>query len=81
MIELNFSVDGKPVDADGLSDALASSLRSAFESQIASQMAACRCAEHGETARLVIEGPPDNPSYKIEGCCDALLAAAAAQLQ
>jgi hypothetical protein len=74
-------VDGKPVDADGLRDALASSLRSAFQTQIASQVAACCCDEHGETARLVVEGPPEDPSYKIEGCCDALVATAAARLQ
>jgi len=43
-------------------------------------VATCHCAEHGETARLVIEGPPDDRSYKIEGCCDALVEAAAARL-
>lgn len=80
MIELNFSVDDKPVDADGLGDALAKSLRRTFEAQVASQVAACRCEEHGEAARLVVEGTPDQPSYKIEGCCDALLEAATARL-
>jgi hypothetical protein len=51
MIELNFSVDGEPVEPDALGDAFVTSLPRPFEAQVASQVAGCRCAEHGESAR------------------------------
>ena len=81
MIKLNFSVGGKTVGPSGVGDAMAAAMRRSTEAQLAARVAACRCPEHGESARLVVEGPPSKPSYKIAGCCQALLESAGKRLK
>ena len=80
MFKLKFSVDGKQVGPGGVGDAVAAAMRRSVESQLSARVSACRCAEHGQSARLVVDGPSSKPSYRVAGCCDALLEAARKQL-
>jgi hypothetical protein len=72
-LKLSVKSGGKEVSMSEFTDNLAERALEMTKQHIREKIEDVRCPIHNKTGRAVLEqGPGNNFTYKVEGCCDAL---------
>lgn len=73
MIKIEFEVNGRRVDKDGLEPAMEGVMFKAVAEQIQAALSHCRCPKHGSLPSVIIRARPDSElEVDVEGCCEEL---------
>jgi hypothetical protein len=71
--KLILKIGGKEVSASQFGDKLTEAAMEIVKSNLRAKIEAVRCPVHNQNAEAVFEqGPGENFTYKVHGCCDAL---------
>lgn len=73
MIKLSFKVNGRTVPSNRIAEELMKNVKKAAVEQGRKHIQSIRCPVHHQTARLVPTG--SQGQFRVEGCCDRLIAA------
>ncbi|OPL10051.1 MAG: hypothetical protein AVO34_12400 [Firmicutes bacterium ML8_F2] len=77
MIEIYFEVDGKKVSLDNFGDEFEKSMYAEVINSISNLLGSVSCPEHHQKPSVTfVKGDGSELSWKVGGCCQALIDAA-----
>lgn len=79
MIKVKFKLNGRTVAPNRIGDELMKSVKKAAIEQGRQHIQSIRCPVHHQSARLIPTGPQGQ--FRVEGCCDRLIAEVEQHLQ
>ena len=71
MIDIKFKINGRNVCSDQIGKEIERAALAHGKKQIQQNVSRIRCPVHGKTARVTTSA--HDLSWKVEGCCDALI--------
>lgn len=73
MVEVKFTINGRPAKPGDLKNALEKATLQAVEQQVKAKLAKVTCAEHHQNPNHAKGSSLDKLTFEINGCCDALI--------
>ena len=78
MFEVKFEINGKPVDANNIGDAIEDSIKQAMlrgvKNHITEKVGSVKCPDHGSGTHVLVKGSDlSHLSFEVTGCCSKLI--------
>ncbi len=78
MIKLSFKLNGRTVPANRIADELTKQVKQSATNMVTRRITSIRCPVHHQSARI---NPGLSGQFRIQGCCDQLIAEVRRQLR
>lgn len=77
MIKLSFKLNGRNIPANRIADELTKQVKKSATDMTTRRITAIRCPVHHQSARI---SPGTDGQFRVQGCCDQLIAEVRRQL-
>jgi hypothetical protein len=79
MLKLSFKLNGRTIQANRIADELSKQVKKSATDMAAKHVQSIRCPIHHQTARISSAGL--DGQFRVQGCCDQLIAEVRRQLR